>query len=84
MRLGDGYTALVVTGPNTGGKTVTLRTVGLLSLMHQAGLHESDVAKRDAMNGIAAYLGVQIEAQVGTEESERERASRRPESSACA
>jgi DNA mismatch repair protein MutS2 len=59
IRLGDGYTAMLITGPNTGGKTVALRTLGLLGLMHQAGLHiPADSGSRlPALRNIFADIG---------------------------
>jgi len=61
IRLGErfGYRALVITGPNTGGKTVALKTLGLLALMHQAGLRvpAADGARLPVYGRVMADIG---------------------------
>ena len=59
IMLGENYDTLVITGPNTGGKTVTLKTLGLFSAMAASGLHlpVSDNSKAAVFSNIFADIG---------------------------
>lgn len=60
LEMGEKYRVLLVTGPNAGGKTVALKTVGLLALMAHAGLHvPADEARFPLFDGVYADIGDQ-------------------------